>query len=291
MPPLVTHSHITANTESQRDCTSEFPTGELTLSSNGAARYESFLANITAIISSPPYRHLTFAVILEPSLMSNTLQSVRDQHPPCAAAAEQQHDLLSTALSAFMNVQRNDVNIAIYVDLDNSLTLGKNGVDLDEVLYYLQGVVYSSHFEAQTRVRGVALNVGGYNPLTVGEEKDGAYADDAAVWSEGMFIEALLPHMHNYYLDFMNNFLVDQGLAGKGGLRGKGEKGCNVKGAGLGVRPGKVQGVKHVDSAVWVGRPGVSQGTCGGGPEEGVWWDEYARELVRNAVPEIEPLV
>lgn len=223
--------------------------------------------------------------------MSNTLQSVRDQHPRCAGAAEQQHTLLSTALRAFMDVQRQGVNVAIYIDLANSLTLGKNRADFDEVLYYLQGVIYGSHFEAQSRVRGVALNVGGYNPLSAGEEKDVAYADDATVWSEGMFIDALLPSMHTYYLDFMGNFLVDQGLAGKGGLREEGEKGCNVKGAGMGVRPGKVQGVKHVDSAVWVGQPGVSQGTCGGGPEEGAWWDEYARELVKNAVPEIEPLV
>ena len=103
----------------------------------------------------------------------------------------------------------------------------------------------------------------------------------------------LAGRMHNWYLDGQHHFVVDQGVAGVGGLRGEGEVGCNVQGAGLGVWPrcGEGMGVGKLDAVVWAREPGLSQGGCGRGePERGVWWERYARMLLRNAVPGVVPL-
>lgn len=58
---------------------------------------------------------------------------------------------------------------------------------------------------------------------------------------------------------------------------------CNPRGRALGVTPTTNTGHPLVDAFLWVKRPGESDGTCGGGPQSGRWWAEYALELSRLA--------
>ncbi|WP_167041601.1 glycoside hydrolase family 6 protein [Salinibacterium sp. ZJ454] len=58
---------------------------------------------------------------------------------------------------------------------------------------------------------------------------------------------------------------------------------CNPTGAGLGEAPHATDGSTKLDALLWVKHPGLSDGTCNGGPEAGEWWDEGALELARNA--------
>jgi endoglucanase len=58
---------------------------------------------------------------------------------------------------------------------------------------------------------------------------------------------------------------------------------CNVPGQALGVPPTTETGHRLVDAFLWVKVPGESDGRCGGGPEAGQWWPEYALDLVRRA--------
>ena len=58
---------------------------------------------------------------------------------------------------------------------------------------------------------------------------------------------------------------------------------CNPRGRALGVAPTTNTGHPLIDAFLWVKQPGESDGTCGGGPRAGTWWDAYALELSRLA--------
>ena len=59
---------------------------------------------------------------------------------------------------------------------------------------------------------------------------------------------------------------------------------CNVSGLGVGRRPGTLV-PEHplLDGLYWIKTPGVSDGTCNGGPPAGQFWLRSALELVANA--------
>jgi endoglucanase len=65
---------------------------------------------------------------------------------------------------------------------------------------------------------------------------------------------------------------------------GNGWKGtwCNPSGVALGQPPTVVTGDPRLDALLWVKAPGKSDGTCNGGPAAGLWWEDYALDLVRN---------
>jgi len=73
-------------------------------------------------------------------------------------------------------------------------------------------------------------------------------------------------------------YVVDTSRSGNGS---NGEW-CNPRGRALGERPSTNVG-GNIDAYLWVKIPGESDGSCNGGPAAGVWWDDYAQELIRNA--------
>ena len=73
-------------------------------------------------------------------------------------------------------------------------------------------------------------------------------------------------------------YVVDTSRSGNGS---NGEW-CNPRGRALGERPSTNVG-GNIDAYLWVKIPGESDGSCNGGPPAGMWWDEYAQELIRNA--------
>jgi endoglucanase len=60
-------------------------------------------------------------------------------------------------------------------------------------------------------------------------------------------------------------------------------KWCNPRGRALGPVPTAQTPDKLVDAFFWIGNPGLSDGSCNGGPTVGTFWVDWARELVRNA--------
>ncbi|MCW2840330.1 MAG: Glucanase [Aeromicrobium sp.] len=68
---------------------------------------------------------------------------------------------------------------------------------------------------------------------------------------------------------------------GRNGLGSNGEW-CNPDGRALGREPEAVDG-GGLDAYLWIKPPGESDGTCGGGPEAGVFWTERALSLARSA--------
>lgn len=61
---------------------------------------------------------------------------------------------------------------------------------------------------------------------------------------------------------------------------------CNPPGAALGQPPQVTEGDGgKLDALLWVKHPGVSDGSCNGGPAAGVWWQAGAEALIRGAKP------
>ncbi|ROP74141.1 glycoside hydrolase family 6 protein [Curtobacterium sp. PhB115] len=74
------------------------------------------------------------------------------------------------------------------------------------------------------------------------------------------------------------HFVIDVSRNGQG-WRGTW---CNPDGAGLGQEPHVTGGTTRLDALLWVKTPGLSDGTCNGGPAAGQWWESYALGLVEN---------
>jgi endoglucanase len=74
------------------------------------------------------------------------------------------------------------------------------------------------------------------------------------------------------------HFVIDVSRNGRG-WRGTW---CNPDGAGLGQTPRVTGGSTRLDALLWVKTPGLSDGTCNGGPAAGQWWESYALALVEN---------
>ncbi|MGN8050003.1 glycoside hydrolase family 6 protein [Curtobacterium sp. 22159] len=74
------------------------------------------------------------------------------------------------------------------------------------------------------------------------------------------------------------HFVIDVSRNGQG-WRGTW---CNPQGAGLGQPPHVTRGSTRLDALLWVKTPGLSDGTCNGGPAAGQWWESYALALVEN---------
>jgi endoglucanase len=74
------------------------------------------------------------------------------------------------------------------------------------------------------------------------------------------------------------HFVIDVSRNGQG-WRGTW---CNPDGAGLGQEPHVTRGSTRLDALLWVKTPGLSDGTCNGGPPAGQWWESYALALVEN---------
>lgn len=104
------------------------------------------------------------------------------------------------------------------------------------------------------RARGFFTNVAGFYP--VGDEQP--YAEEVAAMTGGS----------RYVIDVSRN--------------GRGWKGtwCNPEDVGLGQDPRVVQDDGRLDALLWVKTPGISDGTCNGGPAAGEWYPSYAEMLV-----------
>jgi endoglucanase len=76
------------------------------------------------------------------------------------------------------------------------------------------------------------------------------------------------------------SFVIDTSRNGQGP---NGGEWCNPRGRGLGKRP-TTSASGNVDAYLWVKVPGESDGECNNGPSAGTWWNDYAQELIRNAV-------
>lgn len=107
--------------------------------------------------------------------------------------------------------------------------------------------------------RGFSTNVAGYES----ETDERVYADAVSTQLGGA------------------HYVTD---TGRNGVGSNGEW-CNPSGRALGRTPGAVTGGASgaLDAYLWIKPPGESDGSCGGGPGAGVFWETRALELARDA--------
>lgn len=160
----------------------------------------------------------------------------------CLSAADQ-----STRLSLLSNavmVLKADPNAKVYIDAGHS-----NWIDPATMAVDLTKANVA-------QADGFSLNVSNFMP-TAGEV------------SYGQYISAQIGGKH---------FIVDTSRNGNG----SNGQWCNPSGMAIGQKPTLQTGNPLVDFFLWVKTPGESDGTCNGGPAAGMWWPDYALQLVQN---------
>jgi endoglucanase len=75
-------------------------------------------------------------------------------------------------------------------------------------------------------------------------------------------------------------FVIDTSRNGNG--PDENNEWCNPRRRALGENPTGNTGHELADAYLWIKIPGESDGDCNGGPEEGIFWKDYALELIRN---------
>jgi endoglucanase len=168
----------------------------------------------------------------------------------CLSEADQKErlELLRFAVHAFEDQK----NTAVYLDAGNA-----GWIPAPEMAERLKGAGIE---EAD----GFALNVSNYKTT-------------AASIKYGHEISKRLGDKH---------FVIDTSRNGNGPPDVKGDveaAWCNPPGRALGTRPTTETGDPLVDAFLWLKKPGESDGECNGGPKAGVWWNERALELSKNA--------
>jgi endoglucanase len=134
-------------------------------------------------------------------------------------------------------------------------------VYLDASLWVSAGVMADLLHRANVgRADGFSLNVAGH-------------ADERSAFEYGDSLSAMTGD---------KQYVVDTSRNGAAGADEK--EWCNASGLGLGRRPGTlVTQHPRVDGLFWIKTPGVSDGTCNGGPPAGTFWLPKALELASNA--------
>ncbi|MCV7194355.1 glycoside hydrolase family 6 protein [Mycolicibacterium brumae] len=80
------------------------------------------------------------------------------------------------------------------------------------------------------------------------------------------------------------NYVIDTSRNGNGPLDDSSMGWCNPPGRALGVTPTTATAGPHADAYLWIKRVGESDGSCGGGaPAAGVFVNQFAIDLARNA--------
>jgi len=270
-----------------RDCAAKASGGELKVSENGQARYKAeFIDPIAAQFKTHPDQPIV--AILEPDSLANLATNLGN--PTCAAS--QDAYMLSVAYA--IN-QLALPNVSIYLDAAHAGWLGWDGnrsriVEIFKRVMQLGG--------GYNKVRGFATNVSNYNTLTGRDGKKMEPSDPCP--DEITYVHHLGDTLARHGVKH-KRFIIDTARNGKGGLRRKWGSWCNVKGAGLGERPG-VTDDSTIDAYFWIKPPGESDGVADpkaprydsncsgpdsapGAPQAGEWFESYFMDLVRNANP------
>lgn len=80
------------------------------------------------------------------------------------------------------------------------------------------------------------------------------------------------------------HYIIDSSRNGNGSTDSTdAENWCNPEGRALGRAPTTHTGEPLLDAFQWVKKPGESDGECKGGPAAGLWFEQRALEMARNA--------
>ena len=270
-----------------RDCSARASAGELKVEEDGETRYKKeFIDPIAAQFRA--HSDQPIVVILEPDSLANLATNLGN--PRCAKS--QDAYLLSEAYA----IQTLALpNVSIYLDAAHAGWLGWDGNRGRIVEIFKRVMTLAGGYD---KVRGFATNVSNFNTLNGRDGKKMEPSDPCP--DEISYVHHLGDTLARHGVKH-KRFIIDTARNGKGRLRRHWGNWCNIKGAGLGERPG-VTDESAVDAYFWIKPPGESDGVADpkaprydancssgdsapGAPQAGEWFDSYFVELVRNAQP------
>lgn len=270
-----------------RDCSAKSSAGELKVQENGEARYKTEFIDAIAT-QFQAHAGQPIVAILEPDSLANLATNLGV--PQCAASQEAYMKSAAYAISKLSLA-----NVSIYLDAAHAGWLGWDGNRSRIVNIFKQVLLMAGGIH---KIRGFATNVSNFNTLMGRDGKKLEPSDPCP--DEITYVHKLGDTLNRHGIKH-KRFIIDTSRNGKGGLRRKWGSWCNVKGAGLGERPGVSQ-ESGVDAYFWVKPPGESDGisdptqprfdpncqsadSAKGAPQAGDWFESYFIDLVRNAQP------
>jgi cellulose 1,4-beta-cellobiosidase len=284
-----------------RDCAAAASNGELQCEdancANGLSTYKTqYIDPIVAAMAQFP--DVNIVALVEPDSLPNLATNLNT--PKCTMAQTAYKQGVAYAIKQLATLP----NVAIYVDAAHGGWLGwPNNLQLatsifNEVLTAAGGA---------NLIRGFATNTANYQPLGT---TTSTY-DPCNLKSQ---YNQAIDEVH--YVNLLNEALTSAGISGKGFIIDTSRNGvtntrsscsnwCNIKGAGLGVRPTAdtaFTGLNIIDALHWGKVPGEADGTsdssaprydyhCGsvdsvsGAPQAGQFWPSYFLALCQNAQP------
>jgi len=270
-----------------RDCASKSSAGELQVSRNGAARYQTeFIDPIAAYFKA--YSDLPIVVILEPDSLANLVTNLN--LPACAEARD-----VYVNSTAYAIQKLGLPNVSIYLDAAHAGWLGWDRHRENLIKVYKKVLKAAGGVDT---IRGFATNVSNYTHL-YNNDGMGMESSDPC-YNELVYVKKLAVGLADHGVR-NKGFIVDTSRNGKGQIRKVWGNWCNIKGAGLGERP-RAAPEPFVDAYFWIKVPGESDGTsdssqprfdpdcasaesASGAPQAGTWFQSYFLDLVRNATP------
>ncbi|PWW72536.1 Glycoside Hydrolase Family 6 protein [Tuber magnatum] len=277
-----------------RDCSARASDGELKLDQDGLSKYKQFVDSVAKELCTSKAEELTFAIVLEPDSLANLVTNM--DVSKCAGAATAYKEGVAYAISKLQFP-----NVHLYIDAGHCGWLGWDGNLLPSAKLFAEVLeLAAGNSTTKCKVRGPATNVSNYNAYIANPREN--FTKGSNSWDESHYVNSLAPHLES--VGFPAKFIVDQGRAGKLGIRREWGQWCNVKNAGFGIRPSTNTGSALVDAFVWVKPGGESDGTSDPkaarfdkmcvspladtpAPEAGAWFNDYVKRLVVNANPEL----
>jgi cellulose 1,4-beta-cellobiosidase len=272
-----------------RDCAAKASHGELKVSENGEARYETeFIDPISAQFKA--HSNQPIVVVLEPDSLGNLATNM--DVPKCQEARPAYINSIAYAIKKF------DLhNVSVYLDAAHSGWLGWDD-NRTKIAKIFQEVLHKAG--GPQKIKGFAINVTNYTPLS---NQDGARLEPSNPCPNELTYARKLSQTLSMYGFKNHNFIVDTSRNGKGGIRDNWGSWCNVHGAGFGERP-RADPEPGIDAYFWIKPPGESDGisdptrprfdemcaspdAAKGAPQVSDWFESYFLDLVHNATPPI----
>lgn len=219
-----------------RDCAAKASNGEFTIANNGVANYEGYINQISAAVSA--YPNVRVVAVVEPDSLANLVTNLS-----VAACSAAQSAYLTCTTYVLKTLTQ--CNVWLYLDAGHAGWLGWPANIGPAATLFTQ--VYKS--SVPNRVRGLATNVANYNALQATTPDPITQGDPN--YDEYLYITALGPMLAQD--GFPASFVTDMGRSGVQDLRVAWGDWCNIKGAGMGLRP-TASGLPttYLDAIVWV---------------------------------------
>jgi len=278
-----------------RDCYALVSNGELLPNEADAQRYKTEYIDVIEN-HLKTYKSQPVVLIVEPDSLPNLVTNLKTT-PACAESEKYYldgHAYLIKKLGVLPHV-------SMYLDIGHAFWLGWDDYRMDAVSLYSK-VINSG---APGMVRGFADNVANYTPwedpaLSRGPDTEWNPCPDGKRYIEALYKDFKAAGVKSVY------FVSDTSRNGKSTDRNHPGEGCNLKGAGAGLRPqaSPVSGMEYLDAFYWIKPLGESDGASDRNdptydplcdtyvsltpaPKFGQWFQKSFEEGIKNANPEL----